>query len=264
MTDSVLVGWKAHIRAGDRSGPAPYGPYREAAEAVADVERLGEALVLVDEADTSVCTVHLDGTVLPLGDDPEILQHRMYAIQEACLLKIKSFEAVRQSKKMGEFEGNAKQLLSHLRTLSGVEDIEALLMAERVCLGLDLEHSRQEPTRTGSLTSAIQALDAAVRVVAQVREPILYQTIVASSFTLPQMLIGELPRDEARIFFSGHKTRLINLKKGDLGKVEGKLITTRLENTRLAEKLYKHQQYVALDKRPPPQQEKGKGQSQGR
>ena len=61
-----------------------------------------------------------------------------------------------------------------------------------------------------------------------------------------------LPRDEARQFFKSHRTRLLNLDKGRLDKLDKQIIDARRANMRTAEKSYIALQQAALGIAPDP------------
>ena len=157
-----------------------------------------------------------------------------------------------------ELRSNEKALL--LAT-SRNADVEKILKVEQVLLQKELTLVASSPAMTSSLNTAIQELDAALKLLEKVKSPKTYQEL-AAGYTLGKNQIRGLPRDEARQFFKSHQVRLRNLDKGRLSDSERDVLSTRIDNIKSAERLYEQLQEQALDIKA--ERNRGKGPDLGR
>ena len=140
-------------------------------------------------------------------------------------------------------------------------DAEKILKIEQVLLQNELTFVASSPAMTSSLNTAIQELDAALKLFEKVKSPKTYQEL-AAGYTLDKNQIRGLPRDEARQFFKSHQVRLRNLDKGRLSDSERDVLSTRIDNIKSAERLYEQLQEQALDIKA--ERNRGKGPDLGR
>ena len=140
-------------------------------------------------------------------------------------------------------------------------DAEKILKVEQVLLQKELTLVASSSAMTSSLNTAIQELDAALKLLEKVKSPKAYQKL-AAGYTLDKNQIRGLPRDEARQFFKSHQVRLRNLDKGRLSDSERDVLSTRIDNIKSAERLYEQLQEQALDIKA--ERNRGKGPDLGR
>lgn len=110
-----------------------------------------------------------------------------------------------------------------------------------------------------SIHSCLPPLSITQTLVETILDPSAYRAIDASHLRGKNRLNG-LPRDEAHQFFRSHGTRLLNLDKGRLDKLDKQIIDARRANMRTTEKSYIALQKAALDIEPKPlAQSRGRG-----
>ena len=122
----------------------------------------------------------------------------------------------------------------------GIADI---LLAEKLIQNFELTHYANSKAMQGSLDASLAEIAACERMLAKVQQPGIYKN-VNDDHSLPRNHTGGLPRDEARQFFRAHWTRLLNLDKGRLDRLDKDIIDARRANIRTAEK-----SYIALQER---------------
>ena len=143
--------------------------------------------------------------------------------------------------------------------IGGDGGLEDILAAEKNLLAFELTHYANSKAMKGSLTEALTDLAIAQKLVATVHDPSAYRAIDLGHARGKNRLNG-LPRDEARQFFRSHRTRLLNLDKGRLDKLDKQIIDTRRANMRTAETSYITLQQAALGLAPdPPPPSRGRG-----
>ena len=145
--------------------------------------------------------------------------------------------------------GNARytrgRLLPLLQEAAKLQDIDLLLEIEKAFLTQELEHLSEAPLKASSLGKAIAELEAAVAMLAQVRNPGFYREL-DESFSLDKNRKNGYPYDQAQQFFESHKTRLSNIERGRLEKSERDLLAAREGNLKTARNLYTELQEQAL------------------
>ena len=137
------------------------------------------------------------------------------------------------------------------RAIGGNGSLEDILTAERNLLAFERTHYANSKAMSGSLTDALTDLGIAQKLTSTIHDPSAYSAIDRSHAREKNRLNG-LPRDEARQFFKSHRTRLLNLDKGRLDKLDKQIIDARRANMRTAEKSYIALQQAALGIAPDP------------
>jgi hypothetical protein len=145
------------------------------------------------------------------------------------------------------------------QTIGGDGSLEGIWTAEKNLLAFELTRYANSKAMSGSLTEALSDLTITQTLVETILDPSAYRAIDASHLRGKNRLNG-LPRDEARQFFRSHGTRLLNLDKGRLDKLDKQIIDARRANMRTTEKSYIALQKAALDIEPKPlAQSRGRG-----
>lgn len=125
-------------------------------------------------------------------------------------------------------------------------DVAAILQAERALLGDEYERFANTPTMRGSLEVALDEVDAALDMVRLVVDPVAYRSRVDQTHRVRKHRIGDVPRDDARMFFRGHRSRLDNLMKARGTDEEKAVLAARGASMRAAETVYESLQREAL------------------
>ena len=175
---------------------------------------------------------------------------------------VREFESVSDLGVPGALERNKAARTDQrdiFRTIASEGGLDDLLLAERTLLAFELTHYANSKAMSGSLTEALSDLTITQTLVETILDPSAYRAIDASHLRGKNRLNG-LPRDEARQFFRSHGTRLLNLDKGRLDKLDKQIIDARRANMRTAEKSYIALQKTALGIEPQPlEQSRGRG-----
>ena len=124
-------------------------------------------------------------------------------------------------------------------------DIDTILEVEWISLTQEREYLGEAPIRTSSLGNAIEELDAAVEMLAYVRDKSAYQQL-DRYFSLEKNRKNNLPYDQARQFFESHKTRLSNIERASMDEDARDLLDAREANLERAKLLYMDLQQQAL------------------
>ena len=147
------------------------------------------------------------------------------------------------------FAKSANEAREHqIKILQGAcraEDIDLILKLERSYLVFELENYANSKAMHTSLTASIEELDVTTDLLVKVRNPEQYRE-VDESFSLKKNRDNDLPKDQARQFFSSQITRLINLDKAKVSDSEKDLIKCRVACIRVAQNKYKQLQRSAL------------------
>ena len=125
-------------------------------------------------------------------------------------------------------------------------DVAAILEAERVLLRDEYDRFANTPTMKGSLEAALDEVNAALAMVKLVDDPPAYRSRVDETHRVRKHRIGDVPRDDARMFFRGHRSRLGNLMKARGTDEEKAVLAARSASMRAAEKTYESLQHEAL------------------
>ena len=125
-------------------------------------------------------------------------------------------------------------------------EVSTILEAERVLLRDEYDRFANTPTMKGSLETAMEELDAALATVAVVGDPDAYRDRVDETHRVRKHRIGDVPKDDARMFFRGHRSRLSNLTKARGTDEEKAVLVARSASMRVAEKIYTSLQREAL------------------
>ena len=140
-------------------------------------------------------------------------------------------------------------LLAALNEVRAGGDLAAILESERTLLRDEHDQLANTPEMTGSLEVALKELDGAAAMIPLVRDPVEYARVDATH-QFRTHRIGkaprDVPRDDARMFFRSHHTRLQNLSKARGTDGEKAVLRARRQNMRRAESAYKDLQYRAL------------------
>ena len=130
-------------------------------------------------------------------------------------------------------------------------DVAAILEAERLLLRDEFDRFANTPTMEGSLEAAMDELDAALAMVRVVVDPAVYRERVDETHRVRKHRIGDVPKDDARTFFRGHRSRLDNLMKARGTDEEKAVLAARSASMRVAERMYASLQHEALGIAPP-------------
>ena len=130
-------------------------------------------------------------------------------------------------------------------------DIGDILLAEKTLLAFEKIYYANSRAMRGSLDEALTDLAIAERLITTIHNLAAYR-IVDSSHARKRNRLNGLPRDEARQFFRSHGTRLLNLDKGRLDRLDKQIIDARRANMRTAETTYIRMQQAALGITPDP------------
>ncbi len=127
------------------------------------------------------------------------------------------------------------------------QDINIILGAEKSINSFYLEFYSNSKPMVSSLRDTLSYILATEKLVRILHEtPLIYKNI-AMGFTQDKNLINGLPKDEARQFFRGQATRLLNMDKVHLSNSQKKIIEARKSNLRYAEGLYEKMQILAIN-----------------
>ena len=143
---------------------------------------------------------------------------------------------------------NAREdLITALHKLGQSRDIDRILQAERGILAGERKYLATEPETIRSLDTAIEQIEAAIKMLAIVRDPDQYR-VIDESLSISKNRVGRerLPRDQARQFFQAHPTRLRNLIKARIDESYVQVVRVRLLNITTIEAVYKELQKEAL------------------
>ncbi len=154
--------------------------------------------------------------------------------------------ATQKGEALAELQAAQHNLLQVLLAVGIKEDLETLLLAEKFILKNEKEFYSDTPVMTSSLEQALKEIEAAVILVEKVRNPTSYKTVTDDYYRLDRVRIKGLPKDLARIFFMSHHSRLTNLEKARVGKMDKQLIGARKKNLNQARTNYISLQELAL------------------
>ena len=140
-----------------------------------------------------------------------------------------------------------EDLIAKLHKLGQSRNIDRILEVERGILAGERKYLAEEPETIRSLDTAIEQIEAAIEMLAVVRDPDRYR-VVDKTLSISKNRVGRerLPRDQARQFFQAHPTRLKNLIKGRIDASYVPVIRARLLNITTIEPVYKELQKEAL------------------
>ncbi len=168
------------------------------------------------------------------------------AVYEAQLEVGEAVERLRQSgdaQRLGVLE---KDLAAAVVAVREGGDVAEILQAERVLLRDEYERFANTATMKGSLETALEEIEAALATVAVVGDPDAYRERVDETHRVRKHRVGDVPKDDARMFFRGHRSRLSNLTKARGTDEEKAVLVARSASMRVAEKIYTSLQREAL------------------
>lgn len=125
-------------------------------------------------------------------------------------------------------------------------DVAAILQAERVLLREEYERFANTAAMKGSLEAALEEMEAALATVAVVGDADAYRERFDQTHRVRKHRIGDVPKDDARMFFRGHRSRLSNLTKARGTNEEKAVLVARSASMTVAEKIYASLQRQAL------------------
>lgn len=158
-------------------------------------------------------------------------------------------EAVERLRKSGEARRVAvaeRDLAAAVVAVRESGDVTTILEAERVLLRDEYDRFANTPTMKGSLETALEELDAALATVKVVEDPAAYRERVDETHRVRKHRIGDVPKDDARMFFRGHRSRLSNLMKARGTDEEKAVLVARSASMRVVERVYQSLQREAL------------------
>ena len=140
-----------------------------------------------------------------------------------------------------------EELIAKLHKLGQSRNIDRILKVERGLLAGERKYLATEPETIRSLNTAIEQIEAAIEMLAVVRDPDRYR-VVDKTLSISKNRVGRerLPRDQARQFFQAHPTRLRNLIKARIDASYVPVVRVRLLNITTIEAVYKELQKEAL------------------
>ena len=143
-------------------------------------------------------------------------------------------------------------LRKHLLEVGNSGDIDSILAVERLILENERKHFGNSASMNSSLDAGLQEVKQCQYMLQVVRDPKRYEEL-NRNHALPKSRdhSGLLPKDDARIAFRGHCTRITNLDRGRLSEPEKRLLKVRRKNFGIAEKIYISLQRSALGIAPP-------------
>jgi len=125
-------------------------------------------------------------------------------------------------------------------------DVATILETERTMLRDEYERFANTPLTKASLAATLEEVDAALAMVEMVRDPETYRVRVDETHRVRKHRTGGVPKDDARVFFAGHITRLADWEKAR-GTDEAKaVLSARRASMRRAGKIYQGLQRAAL------------------
>lgn len=136
-------------------------------------------------------------------------------------------------------------------------DLETILTIERRFLENDRAEYVSSRAMRSSLDVALAELKIAERHIELVKDPVQYR-LIDEAHSLPKRRVGGLPKDEARLFFGSHATRLLNQDKSRLDRQEKQITEARKQNMRVGAKLYEARQRQALGLQAKTSKERGR------
>ena len=137
------------------------------------------------------------------------------------------------------------RLAKSLAAIRASGSLEEILECERMALQDEGERMATSAPMSGSLSAALEDLAHALAMIPRVRDPERYAEVAATHRNRHRQ-IGGLPRDDARVFFSSHAARLLNVTKAPLPHPTQAVLSERRLNMSAAEKMYKDLQLQAL------------------
>ncbi len=158
-------------------------------------------------------------------------------------------EAVERLRELGDAQRLAvleEDLVAAVVAVREGGDVAAILQAERALLRDEYDRFANTATMKGSLEAALEELDAALATVGVVGDADAYRVRVDETHRVRKHRIGDVPKDDARMFFRGHLSRLSNLTKARGTDEEKAVLVARGANMRVAEKIYASLQREAL------------------
>lgn len=171
------------------------------------------------------------------------------AIERIYYRQVAVGEAVERLRESGDAQRLAvleKDLAAAVVAIREGCDIADILQAERVLLRDEYERFANTGTMKGSLETALEEMEAALATVAVVGDPDAYRDRVDETHRVRKHRIGDVPKDDARMFFRGHRSRLSNLTKARGTDEEKAVLVERIASMRIAEKIYALLQREAL------------------
>ena len=157
---------------------------------------------------------------------------------KALLLEDSAIRALREQGLLKVLEDAQSELLDNLQEIGESGGIDAILAAERQNLENELEHHADSKDMRTSLTNGLNELDLAVDELRKVRDPAVYQAIDEENRWPKRRDSKGLPKDQARLFFASHGTRIISLRKSRTLGLEKAVITARRKNIDIARDIY--------------------------
>ena len=169
----------------------------------------------------------------------ETVYHRQVAVGEAV-------ERIRESGDAQRLATLEQDLAAAVVAVREGGNVAAILQAERVLLRDEYDRFANTATMKGSLEAALEEIEAALATVAVVGDPDAYRERVDETHRVRKHRIGDVPKDDARMFFRSHRSRLSNLTKARGTDEEKGVLVARSARMRVAEKIYAGLQREAL------------------
>ena len=155
-------------------------------------------------------------------------------------------DRIRESEEAQRLAVLEKDLATAIVAVQKDGDVAAILQAERVLLRDEYDRFTNTATMRGSLEAALEEIEAALATVAVVGDPDAYRERVDETHRVRKHRIGDVPKDDARMFFRGHRSRLSNLTKARGTDEEKAVLVARGASMRVAESIYAGLQREAL------------------
>lgn len=168
------------------------------------------------------------------------------AVYEAQLEVGEAVERLRESQDARLLAVLEKDLAAAVVAVREGGDVAAILQAERALLRDEYERFANTAAMKGSLEAALEEMEAALATVAAVGDAGAYRERVDETHRVRKHRIGDVPKDDARMFFRGHRSRLSNLTKARGTDEEKAVLVARSASMTVAEKIYASLQRQAL------------------
>ena len=139
-----------------------------------------------------------------------------------------------------------KDLMAEVVAVRDGGDVATILEAERALLRDEYERFANTPLTKASLEAALEEVDAALAMVEMVQDPETYRLRVDETHRVRKRRVGGVPKDDARVFFAGHVTRLADWEKARGTDEDKAVLTARRASIRKAGRIYQGQQREAL------------------
>jgi len=153
------------------------------------------------------------------------------ALEEIDVLQLGKTRLARQ------LASRRRKLWALVREATRLRNVTLILAAELAIVRGDLVRYTNSRRMRGSLTRALEELQAIQTHLGYVTDKAIY-AVIDRAHSLPKKRLNGLPRDDARMALASHISRLGNMDKSRLGEEEKEVLNARLVAVRTLEELY--------------------------